>query len=481
MLTTTESKTISKNNITVQSVLSDPGVVVFVWGVWLFMLLIPLVCIAKYGSKIPFREDLLLIAPLTGNEPDLAKWLWAQHVEHRIPLPKLILLFLLKFTNGDFRIGMLFNVFSLGAISFAMILVARKLRGGRTSFADAFFPIALLHLGNWDNLFWSWMIVFIIPTVLTLVLLLVLVGYSTLSSPVAAVIAGTCLVLLPLCGANGLLIVPLMALWLIYSGIHYWQAIKIQGSHRWISFFLIGSAVIALCISALYFVNYERAPYYSPSRSFGMTIDTAIKLLAFSFGQAAEISWNLSRIFTIGFLLSSAVVVVLWVLNHKNLERHHAMGVLFFFVNFALFALVIGWGRAENIRFYNSWWSRYIHFEVPALCAAFFIWELYGSPKLRSIAQIVLFSGMFIALPFNMKAGLDYRSRHWQTMNNWQTMNTIEKELLDGTPCSIIAERHGKFLVWWTEAELISAMQMLHDAGITPFAQMKEDQFNQDE
>ena len=469
-----ESRTVNQDALVTSTVQSDLRDRLFVFGVWLIMLLIPLVCIAKYGSKIPFLEDLLLVAPLTGNEPDLAKWLWAHNNEHRIPLPKLIILFLLKFTNGDFRIGMLFNVFSLGVISFAMILVARKLRGGRTSFADAFFPIALLHLGNWDNLFWSWQIAFVIPTVLTLVLLLVLVGYSTLSSPVAAVIAGTCLMLLPLCGANGLLIVPLMALWLIYSGIHYWQAIKIQGSHRWVSVFLIGSAVIALCISALYFVNYERAPYYSPSRSFGMTIDTAIKLLAFSFGQAAEISWNLSRIFTIGFLLSSAVIAVLGVLKHKDLERHRAMGILLFFVNFALFALVFGWGRALNIQFYD-WPSRYIHLGVPALCAAFFIWELYGSPKLRSIAQTVLFSGMFIALPFNMKAGLDYGSRHWQTMN------TIEKELLDGTPCSVIAEGHGGFHIIWEEKKtmLTSAMRMLHDAGIMPFAQMKEEQFNQ--
>ena len=30
----------------------------------------------------------------------------------------------------------------------AMIWVARRLRGGRISYADAFFPIALLHLGN---------------------------------------------------------------------------------------------------------------------------------------------------------------------------------------------------------------------------------------------------------------------------------------------------------------------------------------------
>jgi hypothetical protein len=109
---------------------------VFVWSVWLVMMLVALACIAKYGRNIPLAEDWLLVAPLTGNEPDLTSWLWAQNNEHRVPLPRLILLALLKITNGDFRAGMFFNVITLGVIAFATIQVARHLRGGRTSFVD---------------------------------------------------------------------------------------------------------------------------------------------------------------------------------------------------------------------------------------------------------------------------------------------------------------------------------------------------------
>ena len=42
----------------------------------------------------------------------------------------------------------MFDALALGALAAAMILVARALRNGRTSVADAFFPLLLLHLGN---------------------------------------------------------------------------------------------------------------------------------------------------------------------------------------------------------------------------------------------------------------------------------------------------------------------------------------------
>jgi len=74
---------------------------------------------------------------LTGNEPDLSGWLWAQNNEHRIPLPKLILLGLFKMTKGDFRAGMFFNAIALGVLAIFMVLAARHLRG-KTKFSDAF-------------------------------------------------------------------------------------------------------------------------------------------------------------------------------------------------------------------------------------------------------------------------------------------------------------------------------------------------------
>jgi hypothetical protein len=198
---------------------SDRGARVFVWSVWLVMMLFALACIAKYGRNIPLAEDWQLVAPLTGHEPNLVSWLWSQNNEHRVPLPRLILLVLLKVTNGDFRVGMFFNVITLGVLASLMILVTRHLRGDRADYADAFFPIALLHMGNWENLVWSWQVGFVLPTAIICGVLLVMIAHPTLTTPGAAVFTGVSLVLLPLCGGNGLLFVPFLGLWLSYCGV----------------------------------------------------------------------------------------------------------------------------------------------------------------------------------------------------------------------------------------------------------------------
>src|SRR5438309_3316190 len=58
----------------------------------------------------------------------------------------------LKISGGDFRIGMVANTLMLAGLCLAMILTARRIRGGQTRLADAFFPLALLHLGHWENM-----------------------------------------------------------------------------------------------------------------------------------------------------------------------------------------------------------------------------------------------------------------------------------------------------------------------------------------
>ncbi len=124
---------LTKNNSFARNSLSQPwfskGPVIFVWSIWLIMLFIALACVHRYGRNIPLAEDWLMVAPLTGNEPDLVGWLWRQNAEHRIPLPKIIYLFLLKITHGDFRAGMVFNVLSVGFLSAAFILVFTYIRG----------------------------------------------------------------------------------------------------------------------------------------------------------------------------------------------------------------------------------------------------------------------------------------------------------------------------------------------------------------
>jgi hypothetical protein len=452
----------------IKAVQSDRGARVFVWSVWLVMLLVALAVLIKTGRNIPFAEDWLLVTPLTGNEPNLTKWLWSQHNDHRIPFPKLILLMLLKVTNGDFRVGMLFNILILWALAYAMIRVVRHLRGGITSFADAFFPIILLHLGNWENLFWCWQVTQVVPTVLTCVILLVLVANQTLATRRAALVGGISLVLLPLSGANGLLFAPILSLWFGYCGIRHWCAAKTRGGQKWIGSLLIGSAVVALILTGLYFIGFERHTYNASNPGLGDSFHAALKFLASGFGPVARSSWMLSMLAIICVLLLSAVVVVMGGVRNKGLERYRALGILILLGNVIVFALAMGWGRAKVLTLWGGVWpTRYSLLAVPALCAAFFVWELYGSSKLKIFFQNSLLVGMCLLIPFNTIHGF------WWYDMYLQGVGAFERDLVARFPYSIVAERNKVYFQDWMGPSS-DKLRMLHEAGIGLFAQMGE-------
>src|SRR5262249_16851194 len=117
---------------------------VFVWGVWAGMSVLALALVWRYGSFLPFVDDFAFIPFLTGEVPVTPRWLWSLLNEHRVPLPRLILLSLLRLSDGDFRVGMVLNVTVFSALAAGLIRGARQVRGA-ASYADAFFPILLLN------------------------------------------------------------------------------------------------------------------------------------------------------------------------------------------------------------------------------------------------------------------------------------------------------------------------------------------------
>src|SRR6476619_2288396 len=127
---------------------SDKWALTAVLVLWAGMVSVVVGCIAVYGRNVPLAEDWDMVPSLVGQQPNLLEWLWAQNNEHRLPLPKAVYLALLKISGGDFRIGMLANTLLLAGLCLAMILTARRLRGGQTRLVDAFFPLVLLHIGH---------------------------------------------------------------------------------------------------------------------------------------------------------------------------------------------------------------------------------------------------------------------------------------------------------------------------------------------
>src|SRR5262249_11804164 len=96
-----------------------------VWGLWGLPTAFALAFVGVYGVNVPYWDDWDMVPVRTGRQPLTLDWLWAQHNEHRIPLPKLLYVALAR-GCGDLRAGMVFNVLCLAAVAAGLILAVRR-------------------------------------------------------------------------------------------------------------------------------------------------------------------------------------------------------------------------------------------------------------------------------------------------------------------------------------------------------------------
>ena len=434
---------------------------VFCALVWGGMTAVAALCVAWYGRDVPLAEDWLLVAPYTGNEPDLLGWLWAQNNEHRVPLPRLIYLALLGLSGGDFRSGMVYNVVVLAALSAALTAAARRLRGGRSAYADAAFPVLLLHLGHWPNLVWGWQLQFVTAVALTVGLFLVLLRPRPLA-PRSALGAGLGLVLLPLCGANGIIYALALAPWLGYEGVALGRSRAAPSARRRAGWALAALAAAAVALSGLYFVGYQRATWNPPPPGGWAVLTTSARFVAMGFGPGVQEQWVAAILGTAAFLIPTGIVLVRAALRLRGPEQRRALGLLCFAGASAGLALAVGWGRSGLMPEVGMP-ARYALLSAPTLIAGYFVWVLYGSRRLGGGVALAFFAGVLLLGPFNTRVGLGWR--------NWYLagMDAFERDLRDGVPIEALAERHQAFLLHWDLEKLEAGLRALRQGGLGLF------------
>lgn len=453
-----------------------PWFSVLVWGCWAAMSVAAVAAIMRWGRNVPLAEDWLMVGPLTGNEPDLSSWLWAQNNEHRVPLPRLFYLLVLKAGGGDFRTGMFFNAFALSTLSAGMILTARRIRGGRIRLTDAFFPVAFLHLGQWENLVWGWQIQFVISVVLSCLLLLVAVRTPNPAGR-DPWIAGTCVLLLPLSGANGLILAVTMAPWLLVSALRARDASEVSGfagagsggrTRVASSAYVLAMAVGAFVLTGAYLVGYERATWNPPSPGPGASLRTAARFLAVGFGPATETAWRGFAVGLIGVGLITAILLVYGWGRAEETDRTRRLGMVSFGVGMVTLALAVGWGRAALVPS-TGIPDRYALLSLPALCLAYFAADLYAPTTLRRVLQGGLLVTTLLLLPANSAQGFGWRN--WYTIG----MDRVMADLDAGATAEELARENGDFLMHWDSAGLAQRIEMLRMDGRGPFAAVRTD------
>ncbi len=444
------------------------------WGVWAVMLALALLAVFMNGRNMPVVEDWLMVPALTGNESNLAGWLWEQNAEHRIPLPKVILLSLLKLT-GDFRAGMYFDVLLAGAVAAFMLLGVRAMRGGKTRLVDVFFPLTVLHLGNWENFFWSWQLTQAFPALLVLVLIVRAAVHPRFDDGASAVIGGIALLVLPLCGAPGLFANAFFLSWLVGCAALNWRRARAAGSPTWPSLFVFVCALGSVAEIGLYFIGYESAGY-PPSPSLWFTLQIAARFIVMSTGLAALEFGIFSVLVVAGLVAASAAQAALSLVKGDPSERPRMAVLLLMLGMWVGFCCLVAASRAGFIATFPriGSMSRYVLMFCPVIVISFLIWEAAGRARARRFVQAGMAVAMFVLAPYNYRLGSNWN--YWYS----GTYRAVETEVRAGTPVQALAKRFNQDLAHWLEPEtLAERMRMLHDRRLTIFAEMPESAFQQ--
>lgn len=334
---------------------------VFVWGVWTVTAIVTLL-LAYRSRQFPYSDDWTIAAKI--GEPVTLGWLWAPHVGHRIVLPKLIFLALYNSSVGyDFRAGVLVNVSLLSACALALMFAARHVRGW-TSYSDAFFPLALLNSSG--GLLWNFHLQFVCATVAASMILFAIVRHDSRTTCLSTLGVGSCLVVLPLCGLNGLVLVPALALWLGYSAIRLRQ-------FSTPALIALASAVTSALLCLLYLVGYEHSAPRLASPGLKATLTTAAAFLSAGFGTTFSSlldRWPHWRLMVSSVLMITGGIVGASVLKTRE-GRSRAVGLFLFIVAFFSLALAVGIGRGG--RPWDSLDGHYGTAALPVLCWLYFV------------------------------------------------------------------------------------------------------------
>lgn len=435
--------------------LDAPTVVtLLVWGVLCSAVL---VFIAHLGSDVPFVDEYDVLPQLVGAEPITLAWLWAPHNEHRIPLPKLLQVGLTHLAGCDFRAALYFDAVLMGLTALLLLAALRQARG-RTVFTDAFVPLALLHLGYYETWLWGFVVALVAGTFLMGSVLALLVCIRGTPDPRTGLLLGVCLLLLPLCGAHGLLLAPPLALWLLAAAGAALRSPE-AGTRRG-GVLLLGLLLLLAGLGGLHLLGNEplaaRRDAAAPEPAAAVRV--AAQFLAVGFGPCTGYRWAL---WTLGATLlylatAAALLLVAWA---RPAERWRATGLLLFLAGGVLLALGIGWGRAGRDP-YAGLSLRYIPLSAPLLCAVYCTWSLYGGRGMRVALCTLLLACALVNTREGLAGGPQWRQR----------LQAVEDLARAGLPPAALARTpEGRALFPGGQERLAEGLELLHRTRLGPY------------
>lgn len=406
-------------------------------ALWVILTLSQLAFVLGYGHNQPWADEWEFVPTLTGHEP-VGPFFLQPHNEHRLPLPRSIYIVLWELTH-DFRAGMVIQVGLLSTMAYRGMRLA-EWRRGRPHWADAFFPLTLLHVGHCENLLMGYQLCFVLASALAFGVLELAVRATPENGPRTAVLAALASLALALSGGFGIILAMPILVWV--------GSLILSNRKRYLA---TGISLVTVVYIGYYFATYERPPDHPPFawKNWAASVQVAGQFLAISFGIGVGAVW----------------FIVLPLLLMASGITFRTRGIFAVASGAILLALAIGASRGGfNSQIEMGLWPRY---SVLAwlLIAATFLASLNSGDALSRWIPIGMVSLAILAYLPNTLYGLSYGIRH----HDW--MSAIEKQLCAGESADDIV--HHSLEGTGQEERARIGIPMLHRAKIGPFAEWK--------
>jgi hypothetical protein len=409
--------------------------------VWAVMTAAGLGYVVAFGHNVPWGDEWEFVPVLTGHEPAGPRWLWAQHNEHRLPLPRAVYLGLFRLT-GDFRAGMALQVVLLSALALGLLRYLAAVRG-RPAWADVFVPVGLLNWGHFENFLMGYQVCFALICVLACGMAAAARSPRTYR---AGLLVGVQLLLLVACGGSGLAFVPPVVVWLLVRA-------REVGRKQWkkgVDLAILAAAAVGYAV--WYFAGYQRPSHHPPAE-----VGNAGRA-ALIFGQYLSMGFGFGAVWVWPGVAAGVIGLTGW--TAWRLVKGREWGVLAVLAGAVGLAAAVAVGRSGFDHPEMGLWSRYGLLAWPVLFVAFLTFTGASDADGRWV-QPALAVVAVAFLPVNTYYGLDRGVGH----DRWLTALTTDARA--GMPAPELVEKH---LAESGQTErAVRGIPMLREAGVGPF------------
>ena len=371
---------------------------ILVWAVWVFATVALFLYVLHYTRNVPYMDDWEMVPVITGHESISLRWAWTQHNEHRALLPRLILASLFRWIARDFRTGLYLNAGLLSLAGALMIVQVRRLRG-HTRLTDAVLPLSILTLAQAEVLFIGFALNLVLTAWISYALIAVLARTSERPRWMSVIAIGISLVILPLCGGSGLVMLPPLILWFASYLCWGWRSGREPGG--WARAFGLSSLMACSAVVALYLVDYVKPAHHPSAPSLSAVASTTLEFLSLSVCPSVPGYWKAAAL-TVVALVAVALIRLTVVAVRLPHERPRALGlaaVIFSIIGVAVSVGVSrsGFGPGAGLA------SRYVCLAAPLLSALYVTWLIYTPARAQRALQASLLLVVCLSVPSSLQ------------------------------------------------------------------------------